>query len=59
MYMNFGGWILFSEEKLTGAQTISCAPKRISLVVEVIQLSSCLIDSTPCTLVLTVLASTG
>ena len=48
MYMNFGGWILFSEEKLTGAQTISCAPKRISLVVEVIQLSSCcLIDSTP------------
>ena len=60
MYMNFGGWILFFEEKLKGAQTISCAPKRIPLVVEVIQLSSpCLIDSTPCTLVLTVLASTG
>ena len=37
MYMNFGGRTLFSEEKLTGAQTISCAPKQISLVVEVRQ----------------------
>ena len=36
MYMNFGGWILFSKEKLTGAQTIACPPaKYISLVVEV------------------------
>ena len=35
MYMNFGGWILFAKEKLTGAQTIACPAKYISLVVEV------------------------
>jgi hypothetical protein len=35
MYMNFGGWILFSKEKLTDSSTISSAAKYISLVVEV------------------------
>ena len=34
MYMNFGGWILFSKEILTDARTISCTPNEFHLLLK-------------------------